>query len=160
MLYKLFGQTLGEGENKRISTGLWFPTSDPGKREGSPGFQATTHPYPQQNQSHKQPTETRHTLTHRNGVVQRPLPRPESGRKWGRAQTTSQGARNKERSKTDLRLSVLRTGEKNKVGGRARPAWPRELQDGGWALPLLALRGRKDQGSGVGASLCPGRGLV
>jgi hypothetical protein len=48
-------------------------------------------------------------------------------------------AQKKERSKTDLRQSVLRTGEKTKLGKSS--AWPWELQDRGWALPLLALQG-------------------
>lgn len=70
------------------------------------------------------------------------------------------GSAEKRKKQDRFEAECIENRRENKVRGRARPAWPRELQDGGWALPLLALRGRKDQGSGVGASLCPGRGLV
>lgn len=98
-------------------------------------------------------------LTHRNGLVQLPLPRPESARKGGDPDHQP-GSAEKRKKQDRFEAECIENRRENKVRGRARPAWPRELQDGGWALALLALRGRKDQGSGVGASLCPGRGPV
>lgn len=65
--------------------------------------------------SGKQHADTHHTFTHRSGGVLPPFPGRNQGDS-GRARTTRQGARKKERSKTDLRLSVLRTGEKTKLG--------------------------------------------
>lgn len=66
-----------------------------------------------------------------------------------------------ERKKQDrFEAECIENRRENKVEGRAQPAQSQELQDGGWALPLLALRGRREQGSGTWASLCPGRGLA
>lgn len=89
----------------------------PGKREGSPCFQATTSLYPRQIQTHsgrKQPAGTRYTFS---TVTESSSPTSQAriSEEAGRARTTNQGARKKEKSKTDLRLSVLRTGEKTKL---------------------------------------------
>lgn len=66
-----------------------------------------------------------------------------------------------EKKKRDrFEAECIENRRENKVEGRAQTAWPKELQDGGWALPLLALGGRREQGSGARPSLCPGRGLA
>ena len=59
-----------------------------------------------------------------------------------------------EKKKRDrFEAECIENRRENKVEGRAQTVWPKELQDGGWALPLLALGGRREQGSGARPSL-------
>lgn len=165
MLSSLFGQTLEEGENRRrIYTGLWMVPYAPAQGRARAALPSRP-PHPR---THGRP---RHTAVANStqGHATRSHTVTESSSPTSQARISEEGGESphhqpgseEERKKQDrFEAECIENRRENKVGGRVRPAWPQELQDGGWALPLLALRGRRDQRSGVGASLCPGRGLA
>lgn len=103
--------------------------ADWGKREGSPYFQASTHLYPQQIQTLsrcRQHADSHHSSQARVG---------EEGEG-----PDDQLVSVEEKKKQDrFEAECIENRRENKVEGRAQTAWPKELQDGGWALPLLAL---------------------
>lgn len=105
---------------------------------------------------------TRRCTTGSHAVTEQPPPPTSQARIREEGEGPDhQPANAEERKKQDrFEAECIENRRENKVEGRAWLAWPQELQDEGWALPLLALRGRREQGSGTGASLCPGRGLA
>ena len=72
-IYRLFGQTPKEGENRTcLPRDFGSLSANLGKREGSPYFQASTHLYPQQIQTLsrcRQYADSHHRLTHSNWTV-------------------------------------------------------------------------------------------
>ena len=136
-----------------FSTGFWFP----GKREGTslPSQHTsapTGDPDTQQTQAVR---ETHHASTHSNGAAQSHFPGQNQG---GGRKPSPQPASTEERKKHGrFEAECIENRRENKVGGRARPAWPQVLQDGRWALPHWPLGVEESRGLGAGTSLRPGR---
>lgn len=86
-------------------------------RERAPHFQASTHLHPRVIQTHSRRRQYGRHTTYPHTVTELPSPTSQARiREEGGSPHHSQRARKKERSKADLRQSVLRTGEKTKLG--------------------------------------------